>query len=327
MKKVTTESLSLTENEILITGATGFVGRHLSQRLPGAKKFDRRRHDFSKLETLEELVRDAKVIFHLAGKSAGSSYEISNRELVATNLEATRQLVRAIARYSRHKPRVILLSSIHVYEKSPLLSENTPIGPSAVYGAMKYSQEAILELAAEQGIIESVIFRATHLFGPGARPFYNSAVATLCCKALQGEPIDLYAQGKAPIDLLYVGDVVEYLVRAAAAESRGATQVLNLASGKTVTIGEVVGLMEGLLGRELAKKSLDGNAGPLAISTERLRETLGNFELTSLKVGLARTLQGFADAFAESFAATARQLATKRPAAAPAEISDARNAA
>ncbi|MCM2322975.1 MAG: NAD(P)-dependent oxidoreductase [Oligoflexia bacterium] len=303
----------LLESEILITGATGFVGSHLAARFPQARKFDRRRHDFAKLETLEELVRDAKVIFHLAGKSAGSSYEISNRELVTTNLEATRQLIRAIARYSRHKPRVILLSSIHVYEKGPRLSEETPIAPNSVYGAMKFSQEAILELAAEQGILESVVFRATHLYGPGARPFYNSAVATLCCKALQGEPIDLYAHGKAPLDLLYVGDVVEYLARAATAELDHPIQVINLASGTTVTIGEVVSGMEELLGRELPKKILEGNAGSLAISTDRLRQKLGKIELTSLKVGLARTLEGFADAFAESFATTARKLASRRP--------------
>ncbi len=280
-----------TEPEVLITGSHGFVGQHVLRQFPNAKILDRQKYDFSDYRNLKELIENVDVIIHLAAVNAGTSYNPSISELVHGNLFMTSQLLKAIQTYSKKRPKFIFLSSIHVYDKNQLIfHEDSNPNPNSSYGSMKYAQELLIQQAAEQKTIQAVIFRAGHIYGPGSKPFYNSAIATICHKAVHGESIDLYGQGLVQFDLTYVDDVVEYIRRAINCELSTSCAILNLASGFPFQLNEVVSEIEKILGKKLLRNLVNTPVTNNHISTEKLHSTLGNFERTSLSLGLLRQL-------------------------------------
>lgn len=103
-------------------------------------------------ETLKCLIKNVRVIFHLAGVSTGSGYSPPNEYLVRNNVLATRGLIRAIRQYCTFPPLVILLSSIHVYKKSVCYTEATELTPLSFYGLTKLTQELLLQTAPNRRI-------------------------------------------------------------------------------------------------------------------------------------------------------------------------------
>lgn len=282
----------LKEDQILVTGSSGFVGAHLLRALPRARTLDRRVHDLRRPETLRELLAGVEAVVHLAGLPVGTGYAPSARELILSNSEATLGLLKAIHDHSGGRPRLLFLSSIHVYGSENVeLVEELPAAPASVYGAIKHAQEILIRLATEAGWIHGWIFRSTHLYGPGSKPFYNSAVATLCDHALHDRPIDLHGGGRSELDLLYVEDAVRYLVRALSAPVRDSPVVLNLASGRSIALSRLVETLERVAGRPLRRNLIEGPARSSRISVKRLHETLGALELTPLEQGLRAQLE------------------------------------
>jgi nucleoside-diphosphate-sugar epimerase len=212
--------------------------------------------------------------------------------MVQNNLDLTFQLIQGIRLYSKRKPRVILFSSIHVYEASQVpTSEESLIGPSSTYGLMKYSQELLLKEAALSGILELVVFRCTHLYGPGAKPFYNSAIATMCHLASSGETLDLYGNGKVPLDLVFVDDAIEYVKRALEMSDLHQIETFNLATGSTVMVETIADQLEEILHRPLEKRLKDTPVKPCQIEVSKLQRRLGKIDFTDLHSGLAACLK------------------------------------
>lgn len=284
---------------ILVTGAEGFVGKNLMKELPTAVAFDRKKFDLSKPETLQGLLSNVDVIVHLAGISAGTSNAPSPVSMIQKNLDLTCQLIQAIQKNCIQKPKVIFLSSLHVYESGhAVITEETPIGPTSTYGVIKYSQELLLRQAASAGILDLVVFRCTHIYGPQAKPFYNSAIATMCHQVLNKKQIDLYGNGLVALDLVYVGDLVQVIKKAIAQPIWQESEVFNIASGKTVAIFEIVNQLETITGLRVDRNLLDTPVKTYAIDNSKVENALGKMQFTDLAVGL--TNQVFAITSADS---------------------------
>lgn len=175
---------------VLVTGAEGFIGKNLVERLT-------RRNDINLLcfdvdtgkGKLEEYLASADVIYHLAGVNRPP--DPSEHEAVNTGLTAI--LAETLLRLKR-KPLVVLSSSAQAALDNP-------------YGVSKRKAEEALASFAEASGAPVRIFRLPGVFGKWCRPNYNSVVATFCHNIAHGLPITISEPAKE-LQLVYVDDVV-----------------------------------------------------------------------------------------------------------------------
>ncbi|MDC3239525.1 SDR family oxidoreductase [Gammaproteobacteria bacterium] len=282
------------QKKILITGASGFLGKKLAESYQAKNNIcllDRKYHSLFEIESLEGLVTDAEIIYHFAGVNSGSGYQPKLEELNKNNIDATYNLIKAIKRYSKRPPTLVLMSSIHVYDKSrKVFSENDQLSPNSSYGMSKLTQEILINQATQMGIIKSVIFRASNIYGPGCRPNYNSAISTFCHQAKNKEEIPLFANGKATLDLIYIDDVIKAL-RNAKFFLRSGKNTFNLASGRTVPINEIISILCEISGQEIRTKLIDTPFVQFEISKKLFDSVCPNFKLHNLHDGIRYTYE------------------------------------
>ena len=176
--------------KVLVTGGLGFLGRNLVAHL--AERKDCVVRSFERGDSaasLEKLLLDSDIIFHLAGVNrprAESEFEIGNVQL-------TEQICEILQKNHRI-PKVIFSSSIQARLDNP-------------YGISKAKAEAALQRysAATGACIR--IYRLRNLFGKWCRPNYNSVTATFCYNIANELPITISDPARE-IELSYVDDVV-----------------------------------------------------------------------------------------------------------------------
>ena len=278
--------------QVAITGANGFIGRILHARLPDARVLNRAVHSLMGPASLESLLGGVRVIFHLAGVNAGSGYTPSQESMTQNNVLATWNLIEGIRRYAAPRPLVVLISSIHVYAKNTMrFTERSELGPSSYYGLTKLMQELLVRQAARGSALECVVFRAANVYGPGCRPYYNSAVATFCAKLRLGETLDLFGNGRSQVDLVYLDDVVSILLRAP--ELSGFDDpVFNLSSGQSVDVSEVVAVLGEVAGITPLVRMVDTPPVRFVVENAKLLSALGPIQFTDLRSGLRQTFEG-----------------------------------
>lgn len=178
-----------------ITGYSGFVGSHLRFYLYELKdKYEPvliKAEDFLDPAKLAEILKKCDVVIHLAGLNLGEEKEIYD-----TNVALTKTLLSALDGIGR-KPKIIFLSSVH----------NTR---DSAYGRSKRDcQDLILHWGAKnKTAVYSIV--APHIFGEFVRPYYNSAVATLCYELSENKPSKVNPE--AEVELVYISDICSLIV-------------------------------------------------------------------------------------------------------------------
>lgn len=176
-----------------ITGATGFIGEHARSYLSRLEKTGKAaisvipRTAFSDATALAELVSSCDAIMHFAGTKWGD-----DAEMYKTNIALAQKLIDA-CRAAAAQPHILFASSIHAE------------GPTTFGKSKKEAGRILLAWAAESGA-RVTVFPLPHVFGEFARPFHNSAVATLCHQLARGEPSEV--KSDATVKLLYVREAV-----------------------------------------------------------------------------------------------------------------------
>ncbi len=301
----------------LVTGAAGFIGSHLCERLlqaghrvvgvdaftdyyPRAVKeanLDtlRTRPDFRFLEVdlaradLAPVVAEADFIFHQAGQpgvraSWGKEFDV----YVEHNIRATQRLLEA-ARGSARLQRLVFASSSSVYgETSDLpLGEHSPTRPFSPYGVSKLAAEHLCSLYHANYGLPTVALRYFTVYGPRQRP--DMAFHKFIRAALQDRPIVLYGDGEQTRDFTYVGDAVEANWLALAPRAVG--QVFNIGGGSRCSVIQVLASLEEILGRPIRRDQRPAPPGDVRhtwADTSRARETLAFSPRVSLQEGLTR---------------------------------------
>lgn len=135
---------------------------------------------------------------------------------------------------------------------------------------------------------------ATSMFGPRQDPNsqYAAVVARFIAAAGRGLPLEIYGDGKQTRDFTFVSNVVD--ANLAAAEAPGVSgQVFNIACGERVSVLEIVGHLEDLLGRQLLVRHTSPRPGDVRhtlADIARAREQLGYEPRVTFRDGLRRTL-------------------------------------
>jgi UDP-2-acetamido-2,6-beta-L-arabino-hexul-4-ose reductase len=168
---------------------------------------------------LEEGLRQADVIFHLAGVNRPQTEE----EFHTGNTGSTEELCRRLRELGR-APKIVLSSSIQAGLDNP-------------YGMSKRKAEEVLRRFAEASGAECVVYRFKNLFGKWSRPNYNSVAATFCHNIANGLPIQI-SNPANEIELTHIDDVVDALVSELAFGKSGFKLAPSLVS-KCITLGEL----------------------------------------------------------------------------------------
>ena len=183
---------------VLITGASGFIGKNLQLHLAERNDVEvicfTRGDDVAKLP---ELVRGVDFLFHLAGINRPADAA----EFFSGNVDLTQTLCRALVaciESTGKKPTVIYTSSVQAEGDS-------------LYGASKIGAEQALLSLVQSHQVSLHVFRLPNVFGKWCKPNYNSVVATFCHNIARGLPIQVndYA---GLVTLVYIDDVITRFV-------------------------------------------------------------------------------------------------------------------
>ena len=289
----------------LVTGAGGFVGRHLCARLladgwevwgavrPGAPApagVHPLEVDLTDPGALTDAVRQASpdVAFHLAAARA-KAVAAERTATALVNAVSGVHLVEALSPSCRAVVR--LGSSTEYAEVDGPMDETAPLDPRGFFGATKAAGSLLLTAAAAERGIRSAVLRAFQVYGPADQP--GRFVPTVLRAARSGEELPLTGPGQRR-DWVHVDDVVSACVLAAAADDLPSGQVLNLGTGVQTANEELVALAAEVTGCEIrtrvgAHPGRSWDASSWVCDPTLAWELLGWGAARDLRAGLAAT--------------------------------------
>lgn len=274
---------------VVVTGAAGFVGSALCDRLLDEghdvvgldrlsayysvdQKLDNLTHalrssTFAFLEVdlltanLRDVLADVDWVFHQAGQpgvraSWGSQFD----GYVRDNVLATQKLLEA-ALGSGIK-RFVNASSSSIYGNAlhHPTSEDDPKSPVSPYGVTKYAAEQLCAAYAHSFDLPVVSLRYFTVFGPRQRP--DMAINRMIAAAISetSEPFELYGDGTQVRDFTYVEDVVDANIRAALVDNVVGS-VFNIAGGSAVNVNDLLEVVGRTVGRDVPVRRIPSQAG------------------------------------------------------------------
>ena len=306
---------------VVVTGAAGFIGSHLCERLlalgyhvVGVDSFSdyyersRKEENLADLTghpdfTFEELdlvdtdlrpvLRGARVVYHLAGQpgvrpSWGEQFD----RYVRDNILATQRLLEQL----KETPidRLVFASTSSVYGDAKMFptKESALPRPVSPYGVTKLAAEHLALLYAKNFGLPVVSVRYFTVYGPRQRP--DMAFALFMQALLDGDPIEIFGDGEQSREFTFVSDAVEGTIKAATADVVG--QVFNLGGGSRVTINHVLSTLEEISRIKATKRTLPAAPGDprhTGASINLARERLGWEPRVPLREGLTKQWEWF----------------------------------
>ncbi|HYL07183.1 MAG TPA: NAD-dependent epimerase/dehydratase family protein [Candidatus Udaeobacter sp.] len=316
------------KKRVVVTGAAGFIGSHLCERLledghevVGVDSFsdyyDRqvkernlehaRAHAHFALEELDlvegnlrGLLTGVSVVFHLAGQpgvrpSWGSDFD----RYVRDNILATQRLLEAAKQVELD--RLVFAGSSSVYGDAEVFPtrETTLPKPVSPYGMTKLAAENLTMVYLRNFGIPAVSLRYFTVYGPRQRP--DMGFSRFMQALTANDEIEVFGDGEQTREFTYVSDAVEGTVRAASADVTGL--ILNIGGGSRVTVNRVLDTLEDISRLKARRRHLPAAPGDprhTGASINLARERLGWEPRVSLRDGLARQWEWFKETQRES---------------------------
>jgi nucleoside-diphosphate-sugar epimerase len=307
--------------KVVVTGAAGFIGSHLCERLLAdghdvigidsfsdyyqrARKKEnleaaRSHENFSLVELdmvdgdIARALRGARLVFHLAGQpgvrpSWGDHFD----RYVKDNIIATQRLLEALR--ENQVERLVFASSSSIYgdaEAFPTRETALP-RPVSPYGMTKLAAEHLTFVYMRSFGIPATSLRYFTVYGPRQRP--DMAFCRFMEAMVEGQEIEIYGDGEQTREFTFVSDAVDGTVKAATADVGG--QVINLGGGSRVTVNRVLdtlGEISRLESRRVYLAAAPGDPRHTGASINLAREKLGWEPRVSLREGLSRQWEWF----------------------------------
>ena len=299
----------------VVTGGAGFIGSHVVDRLvedgyrvtviddlsSGTRENLPSGIDLVVADVTSDAAADAirnaapELVVHTA---AQISVSVSAREPLMDariNVLGTVNVLEA-ARASGTKKFVFFSSGGTVYgqPKDLPVSESQPTGPENPYGTSKLAGEEYLAMYRRAFGFESTVLRLANVYGPRQDPHGEAGVVAIFALAmLAGKPITIFGDGNDERDYVYVSDVVDAVIAAAAP---GGPHRCNIGSGAGTNVNELCTRLSKLTGYALEPQygpPRPGDIHAISLDATLARTELGWTPKVDLETGLTRTVEFF----------------------------------
>lgn len=306
--------------KILVTGAAGFIGSHLCEKLltdnknevigidtfigptPGflkninlANLVGHPRFKLFQVDLLtadlEKMLEGIDVIYHLAGMpGVRSSWGKDFGPYVSNNIVATQRLLEA----SKNKPidKFIYASTSSVYgETAGKVAENAFLSPLSPYGITKLTGEHLCNVYHISFNIPIVTIRFFTVYGPRQRP--DMAFHRFIAHILKGEPLTIFGDGTQSRDFTYVSDCVEGTA-AVIYKDNVIGEIINIGGKERASVNDVIMIMEKLTGKKAAivfLPKISGEPKHTWADISNARKLLDYDPKISLQEGLAKEIE------------------------------------
>jgi nucleoside-diphosphate-sugar epimerase len=305
---------------ILVTGAAGFVGSHLAERLIeqghtvlgldcftdyyaralkelNAKQIQEKGVEFLPLDLAEDdlgpAVKDVEIVYHVAaqpGISATTTFETYMRN----NVTATHRLLEAVKSLSSLRG-FINISTSSVYGADATGDETTEPKPTSYYGVTKLAAEQLaLAYTREQGLPACSI-RLFSVYGPRERPekLYTKLIRCI----LEEKEFPLFEGSEHHLrSYTYVGDSIDGLVAVLDNLDECIGEIFNVGIDTAVTTGEALRTVEKVVGKPGKFVTVPKRAGDQLkthANIEKARRLLGYDPTTPLEEGVERAVEWY----------------------------------
>jgi len=304
---------------VLVTGAAGFIGSHLSEELikrgysvigidcftdyysPRIKErnlegiidhpyFTLYRERIQDLP-LKEVLSGVEIVFHLASQPGVRASWGRNFDLyVENNIRATQLLLEACRQASIK--RFVYSSSSSVYGDTPSLpmQEDSLLKPISPYGVTKLAGENLVYLYYKTYGIPGLSLRYFTVFGPRQRP--DMAFHRFIRAALLDEEVSLFGTGEQTRDFTYVADVVEVTITASLKGTPG--EVYNIGGGNVASINDTIEIIEKILKKRVPVNRVDFARGDMVhtyADTNKAKKKLDFNPRVTLEEGLLAEIE------------------------------------
>ncbi len=260
---------------ILVTGAAGFIGSHLAERLAGlghhvrsvdcftdyyssalkrlnAAAVEDKGGEFLALDLADDdlhaALEDVHVIYHLAaqpGLSATTTFDTYMRN----NITATERLLEAVASSSALR-LLVNISTSSVYGSDATGDETTEPKPTSHYGVTKLAAEQLVLARARNANLPACSLRLFSVYGPRERPekLYPQLIRCM----LEDKPFALFEGSEHHLrSFTYVADVVDGMVAVLDNIERCRGEILNIGTDTAIHTGEGMRILEEITGKRI----------------------------------------------------------------------------
>jgi NAD dependent epimerase/dehydratase len=305
---------------VLVTGAGGFIGSHLCERLvrQGASvralvRYTSRGHegnlaglppdvrnaidvrfgDLRDPDLVNKLVAGTKVVFNLAASISVPYSFVAPREVVTTNVDGTLNVLCAARDAGIEK--MVQMSSSEVYGTAQYtpIDERHPLDVQSPYAASKVAADKLADSFRLSFDLPVVVARPFNTYGP--RQSLRAVIPVVVSQALRGGDVNLGAVTPRR-DFVYVTDTVAGLLALVEHQVDGGT--FNIATGVDVSVADIVAVVGELVGRKLPVHTDEQRLRPvhsevhqLVGDPSKLQAATGWAATTSLQDGLGAVIE------------------------------------
>ncbi|KJS33485.1 MAG: hypothetical protein VR64_01510 [Desulfatitalea sp. BRH_c12] len=311
--------MNRTLHKALVTGGAGFIGSHLVEKLVDqgcevtvldnlssghmanlASVADRVafvKGDIKDDRTLNKVSKGCQAIFHQA---AVVSVTQTVKEPLSSALVNDLGTIKVLDAARRNGvPRVVIASSSAVYGDAPQLPKTESMNPAPLspYAVQKLTNEYYADLYCRLYGLETVCLRYFNVYGPRQDPSspYSGVISIFMLRAANGVAPMIYGDGRQTRDFVFVEDVVQANLLAAATPA-AAGRVFNVGTSNSVEINQLwqmIAAMAGCTMTPLYDQPREGDIVHSLASIQRAKEILGFQPSISFEEGLRRTFQWY----------------------------------
>jgi dTDP-glucose 4,6-dehydratase len=306
---------------VLVTGAAGFIGSHLVERLLAdgvlVRAFVRYTSsgdigllrwipadirgrveivygDLRDAQAVSEAATGVDTVLHLGALIAIPYSYVHPHEVVETNVMGTFNVLSAVRALGIR--RLVHTSTSEVYgtARSVPIDESHPLQGQSPYSASKIAADKIVESFVCSYGVKAVTVRPFNTFGP--RQSARAVIPAIACQALFGDVVRL-GDTSPTRDFTYVRDTVDAFCKAAWADGADG-ETINVGNDREISVGELANRIVAIVGRPVTIETEAGRVRPTASEVRRLhasndkaRRMLGWAPQTSLDAGLRETVE------------------------------------